>query len=163
MGASQPSRTTGTSVCRVDFPDFTLLRRPRSCTVNRSNFTYTVSRACANTLRLRVYRLVLGHSCSLLLQLAALFAKLLNLLNLRVSFHIYRKQPVVHHSTLHHFVSAGLVVVTVLIDVTARILYTAHARTSASQTRVGSCLFYSCYLAYFTPVAPIFKSVSRAD
>ena len=27
------------SVCRVVFPDFTILRRPR-CTVNRSNFTY---------------------------------------------------------------------------------------------------------------------------
>ena len=54
-GASKPSRSTGTIfhyiyiflVCRVVFHAFTILRTTR-CTVNRSNFTYSVSRACAN-------------------------------------------------------------------------------------------------------------------
>ena len=65
-GASQPSRSTGTIfhyiyiflVCRVVFHAFTILRTTR-CTVNRSNFTYSVSRACAN-----IYTIFYAFVCS---------------------------------------------------------------------------------------------------
>ena len=64
-GASEPSRATGTiflynmffSVCHIVFHDFTQAR----CTVNRSNFTYTVSHACANIISIPIYRFNLLH------------------------------------------------------------------------------------------------------